>query len=59
MQWRYIKLMLRPDAAEGQRFIDDLVAYNIAWSEWKSFPEDYDFTETPDRWLKNYPGLEG
>lgn len=58
MQWRYVKLMLQPNAEEGQRFLDDVKKYNIGWSEWKPFPEGYDLTTTPDQWLKNYPGVD-
>ncbi len=50
MQWRYIKLMLRPDRAEGQRFIDDVKAYRLRWCENKDFPNDIDFAKTPDLW---------
>lgn len=58
MQWRYLKLMLKPDAAEGQKFLDAVKADNVNWSEWKPYPEEVNFTETPDIWLKNYPGEE-
>ncbi|MBE6597860.1 MAG: DUF4838 domain-containing protein [Ruminococcaceae bacterium] len=50
MQWRYIKLMLHPSEEEGQAFIDDVKKYRIRWCENKDFPNDVDFSKTPDLW---------
>jgi len=51
MQWRYIKLMLHPDAEEGKKFLDDVQKYNIKWNEWKTLPENPDFSKKPVEWL--------
>lgn len=52
MQWRYVKLMLHPDAAEGKKFLEDVEKFNIRWNEWNPFPSAPDLTKTPDRWLE-------
>lgn len=57
MQWRYIKLMLHPNTQDGRAFLDDVAKWNIAWSECRPAPKECNFEETPDRWVKDYPGI--
>ena len=51
IQWRYIKLMLHPDAAEGKRLCDDVEGQRIRWDEWHSLPEEVDYSKSPDAWI--------
>ncbi len=50
MQWDYIKLLLNPDETLGQAFIEKVKNYKVRWCENKDFPNDIDFTKTPDLW---------
>ncbi len=50
LQWQYIKLMLQPDEATGQQFVENIKTWQIRWCENKEFPNDIDFTKTPDLW---------
>ena len=51
IQWRYIKLMLRPNEEDGKALRDDVEAAHIRWNEWKNLPEQVDYTKSPDRWF--------
>lgn len=50
-QWRYIRLMLHPDAAEGERYRREVDAANVLWNEWRALPDSVDYTKTPDKWF--------
>ena len=52
IQWRYIKLMLRPDAEAGRALRDDVEKDGIRWNEWHSLPEDVDYAKSPDKWFE-------
>ena len=52
IQWRYIKLMLHPDAEAGKALRADVEASAIRWNEWHSLPEDLDYSKSPDRWFE-------
>ncbi|NLE13953.1 MAG: DUF4838 domain-containing protein [Clostridiales bacterium] len=49
-QWRYIKLMLHPDAVEGRKFREDVEAADVLWNEWRKLPEKVDYSKEPNRW---------
>ena len=52
LQWRYIKLMLHPDAAVAAAFVEDVKAAGVWWKEGtKDLPEDVDLSLPPDRWF--------
>ncbi|MBE6569135.1 MAG: DUF4838 domain-containing protein [Ruminococcaceae bacterium] len=51
MQWRYIKLMMHPDADVGRSFLEDAKMYGIHFKESFGFPsDDADLSLTPDMW---------
>lgn len=50
-QWRYIKLMLHPDAVEGKKFREDVDAAQVMWNEWRKLPDDVDYSRAPDKWF--------
>ena len=49
-QWRYIRLMLHPDAEEGRRLREDVEAAEVLWNEWRKLPETVDYSKSPDKW---------
>ncbi len=49
-QWRYIQLMMHPDAVEGKALRADVDAAQVLWNEWRKLPDEVDYTKTPDRW---------
>ena len=51
LQWRYIKLCLRPNEEEAKTLRDDVEANRIRWNEWRPLPEDADLSKTPDTWI--------
>ena len=52
LQWRYIKLMLHPDAAVAAAFVADVTAAGVWWKEGsRDLPEDVDLSLPPDRWF--------
>lgn len=52
LQWRYIKLMLHPDATVAAAFVEDVKAAGIWWKEGtKDLPEDVDLSLPPDQWF--------
>ena len=51
IQWRYIRLMLHPDAEEGKALRDDVEAAGIRWNEWHNLPENVDYAKSPDKWF--------
>lgn len=52
IQWRYIKLMLHPNAEDGKRLCEDVEARRIRWNEWRNLPEDLDYAKSPDTWIR-------
>jgi len=52
LQWRYIRLMLHPDADEGRRLREDVDAANVMWNEWRRLPETVDYAKAPTRWFE-------
>jgi hypothetical protein len=50
LQWRYVQLMLHPDADEAQNLLRDLDTYGIRWNEWNRVSPDSDFSLPPYRW---------
>ncbi|MBQ3126170.1 MAG: DUF4838 domain-containing protein [Clostridia bacterium] len=52
LQWRYIRLMLHPDAEEGKRLRDDVEAAGVRWREGRELlPPDADLAKPPYLWL--------
>lgn len=51
LQWTYIKLMLKPDAADGKLFFDTVNSLDIRWNEWYKFKSEPDFSKTPAEWV--------
>ncbi len=51
IQWRYIRLMLHPDAEEGKALRADVEKDGIRWNEWHNLPEDVDYSKSPDKWF--------
>ncbi len=51
-QWRYIRLMLHPDAEEGKRFREEVDAAEVKWNEWRKLPDTVDYSRTPDKWFE-------
>jgi len=51
LQWRYIRLMLHPDAEEGKKLRADVDAAGVMWNEWRKLPEEVDYSKTPDQWF--------
>jgi hypothetical protein len=52
LQWRYIKLMLHPNEADGKVLRDDVEAAAIRWNEGDTLPEDVDLSKSPETWLE-------
>ncbi len=52
LQWTYVKLMLKPDAAEGHTFFDTVNALGIRWNEWYNFKSAPDFSLPPNEWVR-------
>ncbi|MBQ3859651.1 MAG: hypothetical protein II779_03915, partial [Clostridia bacterium] len=50
LQWRYIKLMLHPDAEAGKAFLEEVKARRIRWREGQELPEHPDFGASPETW---------
>ena len=53
LQWRYIRLMLHPDAAAAATLIEDVKAAGIWWKEGTGtdLPENADLSLPPDQWF--------
>ena len=51
-QWRYIRLMLHPDAVEGEAFRREVDDAQVLWNEWRKLPETVDYSKTPDKWFE-------
>ncbi len=51
-QWRYIRLMLHPDAVEGEAFRREVDEAHVLWNEWRKLPETVDYSKTPDKWFE-------
>ena len=50
LQWRYIKLMLHPDAEVGKAFFEEVKEQRIRWREVQELPEHPDFAASPETW---------
>ena len=50
LQWRYIKLMLHPDAELGKAFFEEVREKRIRWREGQELPEHPDFAASPETW---------
>ncbi|MCR5682629.1 MAG: DUF4838 domain-containing protein [Clostridiales bacterium] len=50
LQWRYIKLMLHPDAQLGKAFLEEVKEQRIRWREGQELPENPDFAASPETW---------
>ena len=50
LQWRYIKLMLHPDAEVGKAFFEEVREKQIRWREGQEMPEHPDFAASPETW---------
>ena len=51
LQWRYIRLMLHPDAEEGRVFRADVDREHIRWGEWHDLPAEPDYSLPPHKWF--------
>jgi len=54
LQWRYLKLMLRPNEEEAKTFIADIAAAGIHWKEWRytsAIGEGSNLSKSPDKWI--------
>lgn len=49
-QWTYIKLMLYPNATEGEIFFRTVESLGIRWCEYRGFTSDPDFSLSPAEW---------
>ncbi len=54
IQWRYIRLMLHPDAEEAKALCADVEASGIRWNEWHSLPENVDYSTSPATWFDQW-----
>ncbi|MBR4204644.1 MAG: DUF4838 domain-containing protein [Clostridia bacterium] len=50
IQWRAIKLMLKPDAEGGAALLNELRERNIRWREWGEAVPAYNPAESPANW---------
>jgi len=50
-QWRYIRLMLHPNADEGKKFREDVESAGVRWREGGEVRADADMSESPDKWI--------
>ena len=50
LQWRFIKLMLHPDAELGKAFLEEVKEKQIRWREGQELPENPDFAAPPETW---------
>ena len=52
LQWRYIRLMLHPNLDDARRFIADVEAAGVAWTEGNlPVPNDADLSKAPNEWF--------
>ena len=54
LQWRYLKLMIRPNEEDARAFLADISAEGIHWREWRYTSEigaDSNLSRTPDKWI--------
>ena len=51
LQWRYIRLMLHPNADEGKKFREDVESAGVRWREGGEVRADADMSESPDKWI--------
>ena len=53
LQWRYIRLMLHPDAAVAAALVADVGQAGVFWSEGKgtALPAGADLAKSPDEWF--------
>ncbi len=51
LQWRFMKLYIHPDREEALRFIADVKAAGIVWSECMKIKEDADLSKSPEEWF--------
>jgi len=50
LQWRYIRLILHPDAEEAAKLRHDVERQEIRWREWRELTDDSDFSLPPYLW---------
>lgn len=51
LQWRYIKLMYAPNEEEAQKFVEDVTAAGIYWSEGRAtLPDGVDMSKPIHEW---------
>ena len=52
LQWRYIKLMYAPNEVEAKKFVEDVTAAGVRWSEGMDrFPEGVDMSKPIHQWF--------